>query len=74
MQAITPSLQPDWTPWFKLERLIADSLIGTAPEVRDKVSAIESDLRPHSLVLKALCPDVALRAAQLETFAKTIRL
>lgn len=72
MQATTAVMQPEWTPWFKLDRMIEDSLIGTAAEVRDKVLRIEAELRPRSLILKPLSSDFAKRRVDLETFGETI--
>jgi len=72
MQTTTAVMQPEWTPWFKLDRMIEDSLIGTAAEVRDKVLRIEAELRPRSLILKPLSSDFAKRRADLETFGETI--
>ncbi len=57
---------------MKLGRMIADSLIGTAEEVRDKVLKIKSELQPHSLILKPISPDIAKRRADLEAFGETI--
>jgi alkanesulfonate monooxygenase SsuD/methylene tetrahydromethanopterin reductase-like flavin-dependent oxidoreductase (luciferase family) len=72
MQATTAFMQPDWTPWFKLDRMIEDSLIGTPAEVRDKVLRIEAELRPRSLVLKPMSPSVAKRRTDLEAFGESI--
>jgi hypothetical protein len=73
LQATTASMQLEWTPWFKLDRLIQDSPIGPAAEVRDKVLRIEAELRPRSLILKPIGPAYAKRRADLETFGGTIR-
>ncbi|HUI20435.1 MAG TPA: LLM class flavin-dependent oxidoreductase [Methylocella sp.] len=73
MQASTPSLQPEWTPWFKLDRLIEDSLIGTVSEVGDKISKLREDLAPSSLILKPISPSFTKRRADLELFAAKIR-
>jgi len=43
-------MKPEWTPWFKLDRMIEDSLIGTAEEVRDKVLRLEAELQLRSLL------------------------
>lgn len=72
MQAATAGLQPDWTPWMKLDRMIEDSLIGTAAEVREKALRIEAELSPRSLILKPIAPSVAKRRADLEAFGETI--
>jgi alkanesulfonate monooxygenase SsuD/methylene tetrahydromethanopterin reductase-like flavin-dependent oxidoreductase (luciferase family) len=73
MQTTTATTRPDWTAWFKRERLIEDSLIGTPAEVRDKVLRIEAELRPHSLILKPISPDFVKRRADLESYGETIR-
>jgi len=72
MQAATNSMQPAWTPWFKLDRIIEDSLIGTIDEIREKVLRIESKLQPRSLILKPIHPDIAKRLGDLETFSQII--
>lgn len=72
MQSATAAMQPAWTSWFKLERLIEDSLIGTPEEVREKVSRIEAVLRPRSLILKPISSSVAKQRADLEIFANAI--
>jgi alkanesulfonate monooxygenase SsuD/methylene tetrahydromethanopterin reductase-like flavin-dependent oxidoreductase (luciferase family) len=72
MQVSTASLQPEWTPWFKLERLIEDSLIGTLDEVYEKIMQIGAQLQPHSLVLKPFAPDFEQRRAALSLFGKRI--
>ncbi|ACB97106.1 LLM class flavin-dependent oxidoreductase [Beijerinckia indica] len=73
MQISTASMQPEWTHWFKLDRLIEDSLIGTIEEVRDKVLQIEATLQPYSLILKPMDPSLAKRRADLEAFSRSIR-
>lgn len=40
MQARTAVLQPEWAPWFETQRLVEDSLVGTAEDVAIKVSRI----------------------------------
>ena len=72
MKKTTASMQPAWTPWFELNRVIADSLIGTAAEIREKALRIEADLQPYSLILKPISPDAANRRADLESFAESI--
>ncbi|HTV32957.1 MAG TPA: LLM class flavin-dependent oxidoreductase [Methylocella sp.] len=72
MQAATPRLQPDWTPWFDLERLIEDSLIGTVPEILGKITKL-SELTLHSLILKPISPTFAKRRADLELFAREMK-
>ncbi len=73
MKKTTATMQPAWTPWFELNRVVADSLIGTAAEVREKALRIEADLQPRSLILKPISPDLAKRRADLESFADSIR-
>jgi alkanesulfonate monooxygenase SsuD/methylene tetrahydromethanopterin reductase-like flavin-dependent oxidoreductase (luciferase family) len=73
MKKTTASMQPTWTPWFELNRVIEDSLIGTNAEVREKTLQIEADLQPRSLILKPISPDIAKRRADLESFAESIR-
>ncbi|WP_026606829.1 LLM class flavin-dependent oxidoreductase [Methylocapsa acidiphila] len=73
LQATTACMQPDWTSWLKLERMIDDSLIGSASEIHDKVLRIQHDLAPRSLILKPLSPSLAKRRADLELFAAEIQ-
>ncbi len=72
MKKTTASMQPAWTPWFEANRVIADSLIGTAAGIREKALRIEADLQPRSLILKPISPDLAKRRADLECFAGAI--
>jgi len=73
MQSTTAQAAPDWTPWFSLERMINDSLVGTVAEVEAKIAAIEADLAPATLLLKPLSPAFAKRRADLCLFAQAIR-
>jgi alkanesulfonate monooxygenase SsuD/methylene tetrahydromethanopterin reductase-like flavin-dependent oxidoreductase (luciferase family) len=73
MQTATAAMQPEWAPWFKLDRMIEDSLIGTAAEVCDKVLRLEADLRPRSLILKPISSSAAKQRADLEAFSGAIR-
>ncbi len=73
MRKTTQVAQPGWTPWFDLDRLLADSLIGTEAEVAHKIAGIQADLAPRTLLLKPLSPDVAKRRADLIAFAERIR-
>ncbi|WP_234051543.1 MULTISPECIES: LLM class flavin-dependent oxidoreductase [unclassified Xanthobacter] len=73
MQATTQQAQPNWTPWFALDRMIADSLVGTVDDVETKLAAFATDLAPRTVLLKPLCPDFAKRRADIELFAKVIR-
>lgn len=73
MRATTAQMRPDWTPWFELDRMIADSLIGTEADVAAQVAALETDFAPRTLVLKPLAPSYAKRLGDLETFAARIR-
>lgn len=73
MKAATASMQPTWTPWFDLNRVIAESLIGTAADVREKALRIEAELAPRSLALKTISPAPAKRRADLEAFAEIMR-
>ncbi|SFK24991.1 LLM class flavin-dependent oxidoreductase [Methylocapsa palsarum] len=72
MTVTTARMQPEWTPWFKLERLIEDSLIGAPADIADKVSRMKSMLQPRSLVLKLLSPDIFKRRTDLERFADLV--
>ncbi|HTV31606.1 MAG TPA: LLM class flavin-dependent oxidoreductase [Methylocella sp.] len=72
MRATTPTHQPDWTAWLELTRIVEDSLIGTAADIRDKILKFETDLAPYSLILKPLSPSFARRRADLECFAREI--
>lgn len=73
MRATTAQVRPDWTPWFELDRMIADSLIGTEADVAEQAAALEARLAPRTLVLKPLAPPFAKRLADLEAFAARIR-
>jgi hypothetical protein len=73
MQTATAAMQPEWTPWFNLDRLIEDSLIGTASEVRDKALRLETELRPRSLILKPISSNVVKQRVDLESFAEIIQ-
>jgi alkanesulfonate monooxygenase SsuD/methylene tetrahydromethanopterin reductase-like flavin-dependent oxidoreductase (luciferase family) len=67
------SLQPTWSDWFDLDRVIADSLIGTPDEIGRKITQIEQDFKPRSLILKPFAPDLAKRQADLDLFAAKLR-
>jgi len=71
MQIATKSLQPSWTRWFELKRLIDESLIGTKLEIRDKLFKLQQELAPASLVLKPISPSFIKRWEDLEFFAHT---
>lgn len=73
MRMTTQKMQPGWTPWFELDRMIDDSLIGTEAEVADKLDAIARDLSPRTILLKPLSPSFAKRKADLQTFAAKVR-
>jgi alkanesulfonate monooxygenase SsuD/methylene tetrahydromethanopterin reductase-like flavin-dependent oxidoreductase (luciferase family) len=73
MRGATARIQPDWTPWFEIERLLDDSLIGAASEISEKIAKIEGELAPYSLVLKPISPSFAKRRADLEFFADRIK-
>ncbi|GLI20348.1 alkanesulfonate monooxygenase SsuD/methylene tetrahydromethanopterin reductase-like flavin-dependent oxidoreductase (luciferase family) [Xanthobacter flavus] len=73
MKATTEKVRPDWAPWFDLDRMIADSLIGTEGDVVEQLAALERGLTPRSLVLKPLAPAFDKRMADLEAFALRIR-
>jgi len=73
MRAQTAIMQPEWVPWFNLDRMIEDSLIGTPAEVRDKVLQMEVELQPRSLILKPIRESLAQRRVDLRMFAETIR-
>lgn len=73
MQGMAQQAQPEWTPWFALDRMVADSLVGTEDDVMAKLDAIAADLSPRAVLLKPLSPDFAKRRADMELFAKVIR-
>lgn len=73
MQVTTAQLQPSWQSWFDVDRLIADSLIGTPDEIAAKALQIERELMPRSLILKQIGPDMTQRAQDLNLFADKIR-
>ncbi|HMK88876.1 MAG TPA: LLM class flavin-dependent oxidoreductase [Methylocystis sp.] len=72
MRAATAALQPDWTPWIELRRLIADSIVGSPSEIRAKTEELQATLAPRSLVLKPLSPDLDRRKACLRLFAEQL--
>lgn len=73
IRAVTAALQPDWTDWFDVDRLIAGSLIGTPEEISDRLAHLAEDLPPASLVLKPTSPSLPKRMADLKIFAERIR-
>jgi luciferase family oxidoreductase group 1 len=73
MRTTTAALQPEWADWFDVERLIADSLIGTPQEIGDKFAELAEDVRPASLILKPMSPSFAKRITDLRIFAEHIR-
>ncbi len=72
MQMTTAKMQPEWTSWMKMDRLIADSLIGSEGEIRAKIAAIYHDLAPRSLILKPISPDFAKRKGDLQMFGNNL--
>jgi alkanesulfonate monooxygenase SsuD/methylene tetrahydromethanopterin reductase-like flavin-dependent oxidoreductase (luciferase family) len=72
MQAMTSVLQPEWTPWFEAERLVADSLVGTPEAVAIKISRLEKDIAPKTLVLKPIAPELSKQMKDLDLFANEI--
>ncbi len=72
MRATTKAIQPSWSPWMDLERLIEDLLIGSPADIRAKIERIAASLDPRSLVLKPLSPDFETRKENLKLFAETI--
>jgi len=70
MAKSTAAMQPEWTPWFELERVVADSLIGTVEEIAERVVEFEIELGATSLLLKPLSTDGAKRCADLRAFAQ----
>jgi alkanesulfonate monooxygenase SsuD/methylene tetrahydromethanopterin reductase-like flavin-dependent oxidoreductase (luciferase family) len=72
MQGTTAQLQPGWTPWMVLDRIIEDSLIGTAADVCGKIKWLRHELDPHSLALKPLSPLLDKRMQDLRVFAERV--
>ena len=72
MRGTTAAVQPSWSPWMDLDRMIDDSLIGSADDIRAKIEEIDASLSPRSLVLKPLSPDFETRKESLKVFAETI--
>jgi alkanesulfonate monooxygenase SsuD/methylene tetrahydromethanopterin reductase-like flavin-dependent oxidoreductase (luciferase family) len=73
MQVKVAKLQPAWATWFDVDRLIADSLIGTPDMIAAKALQIGRDLAPRSLILKQIGLDTAKRAQDLSFFVNKIR-
>lgn len=71
--AKTAPAQPARVAWFKLGRLIADSLIGTVEEIRAKLHDLEGKVAPTSVVLEPVSRDFSKRKADLALFAREIR-
>ncbi|WP_395666537.1 LLM class flavin-dependent oxidoreductase [Methylocella sp.] len=69
MKAGTAALQPEWSEWFDVERVLDDSLIGPPGLLREKLAAIEAGIAPQSVVLKPVTPSFERRRAGLELFA-----
>jgi luciferase family oxidoreductase group 1 len=72
MRATTSALQPEWSEWFDVDRLIADSLIGTPDSIADKLAHFSEILNPANLVLKPMSPVLAKRMTDLQIFAEHI--
>ncbi|MGO9132696.1 MAG: LLM class flavin-dependent oxidoreductase [Methylovirgula sp.] len=73
MRTTTAALQPEWSEWFDVDRLIEDSLIGTPDDIADKLADLAKTLRPASIVLKPLNPSLEKRIADIKIFAEQIR-
>jgi alkanesulfonate monooxygenase SsuD/methylene tetrahydromethanopterin reductase-like flavin-dependent oxidoreductase (luciferase family) len=73
MQVATAKLQPAWSRWFDIDRLIADSLIGTPDTIAAKAMKIGRDLAPRSLILKQIGPDMVKRVQDLSLFMSKIQ-
>ena len=73
MQVTVAKLQPAWSTWFDIDRLIANSLIGTPDQIAAKALQIGRDLAPRSLILKQIGPDMVKRAQDLSLFVTKIR-
>lgn len=73
MHATTQKARPDWTPWFEMDRMIADSLVGTPDDVLEKAGGLADELGLRTLLLKPLSPAFAKRNEDLRTFATRIR-
>jgi hypothetical protein len=73
MQVTTAQLQPAWSTWFDIDRLIADSLIGTPDMIAAKAKKIGRDLAPRSLILKQIRSEMAERAQDLSLFMRKIQ-
>lgn len=67
MAKSTAAIQPEWTSWFELERLMRDSLIGTAEEIKQRVALLQAEIGVESLLLKPLSPDQGKRRAASRT-------
>lgn len=72
MKGTTARMQPEWTPWIVLERILAESLIGTVEEVRARIERLQQDLKPHTVALKPLSPILDKRKQDLKVFAESI--
>lgn len=73
MRETTARMQPEWTEWFDVERVMDDSLIGAAEEISDRLREIETEIAPRSVVLKPLSPLLSKRSADLAVFSEAIR-
>jgi alkanesulfonate monooxygenase SsuD/methylene tetrahydromethanopterin reductase-like flavin-dependent oxidoreductase (luciferase family) len=72
MRKTTSTMQPGWTPWMEMDRLIADSLIGTKTTVHAKLVQLRQDIAPRAVILKPISPDFEKRKRDLRIFGERL--
>jgi alkanesulfonate monooxygenase SsuD/methylene tetrahydromethanopterin reductase-like flavin-dependent oxidoreductase (luciferase family) len=72
MRSGTAALQPDWTPWMEMERIIEDSLIGAEADILRQVERIRAEALPATLALKPISPHLEERKQALRFFGEAI--
>lgn len=72
MRRTTAAMQPGWTPWMEMDRLIEDSLIGSETDIQAKIAQIRLEIGPRSLILKPISPDFEKRRRDLRVFGERL--
>lgn len=70
MRRTTTAMQPEWTAWMEMDRLIEDSLIGTETAIRAKIARLQQELGPRALILKPISPVFEKRRQDLRIFGE----
>jgi alkanesulfonate monooxygenase SsuD/methylene tetrahydromethanopterin reductase-like flavin-dependent oxidoreductase (luciferase family) len=72
MRETTAAMQPGWTAWMEMDRLIEDSLIGTEAAISAKLAQLQKDIGPRAVILKPVSPDYEKRRQDLHIFGEKI--